>query len=444
MHMQQLSHFPRWLPLVLLGSLPASAGAAEQFFPVRLDSGTHWFSALDGSAPFERQQSALPAAPSSLQLLHSLHRHEEALEQRMTTADAWDSSQLETLAQLSRLLQDSGSHAEAFERLEQHYFLARISRGLHHKSHIPVVQTLAELAQLMGDTQRAHDLREALLNLGLRVYDEDEPGRIETWLEWAEWHLHCYLEHAATPWLLGPAEQDPWLNPHFLESDTHYRRALHKLVAHDAPPATSAQSLLLAMRNWQALHIVAARRQSGLAHAALPGQPQFAVNGLYSPSLSHISYVTETMRQATEKNLLLQGTELELYVAQLVLLGDWLHAVDLSQQARSTYQEAWDMVKDASLPTAQAEQLLGSGLPVPDPEQWYRIRRNPGSLQRHIDAEITLDADGNVEDLVLLDSGSADTVTVRALKRHIAGSRFRPPFGDSANARVVRLRYYHD
>lgn len=445
--MQQLAlpRLSRWIPLVLLGSLPCKAVAGEQFFPVLLDSGAHWFSFLDGMVPPSATQSlqSLALSPgSSVQVLRAVREQEAALEQ--ASDNAYDGSNMENLGRLARLLRESGRHHEAFEKMEQQYFLARVTRGLHDERHIPLLQELAELAQLKGDMARAHDLREALLNLSLRVYDEDDPARIDAYLQWADWQLQCYLESAADPWLLQAFDQNPWFNPCFTESDLHYRRALKKLEQHQVLPITTRMSLLLAMRRWQALHLVAARRLAGLpAGRANDGMPHSAAQGQPHLPLSYIGYITETMRQSTETGSEPQGDELQLRVVQLMLLGDWLHTIALPEQAQQTYAEAYELLQQGELPPQRAQQLLGPGLPVPDPEQWYHSQRSANQLRGHLDASVTLDAEGQLLGMEFHDAGAAETARGRALARHLAGSRFRPPYGPARATHTVKLRFYH-
>ncbi|MGA0806558.1 MAG: hypothetical protein ACO3PV_08595 [Pseudohongiellaceae bacterium] len=419
MQTQLLPQLARWIPLALLGSLPVPVGAAEQFFPVLLDSGTHWYSFFE-HAPKQQTSGELVSTEDNDLMPYSY----------------------------PGMLKDHARPLGAYEKLEQQYFLARVARGLHHEAHIPLLREMAELALRNGDVQRAHELREALLNLSLRVFGEDDPGRIEAHLEWADWQLQCYLEATDTFMTVPDWSQNPWFNPYFIESDLHYRQALRKLDLRQALPIATRVSLLAAMRKWQTLHIVAARQRplqkahghglpgSGITHGLALGQQPVP--------LSYISYLTESLLKSIQGATELQGQELQLQVAQLVLMGDWLHAIGLPEQAQHSYADAHRLLAQSTIEIDQAERLLGPGLPVPDPEQWYRSGRRVDSFRHYIDAELTLDTKGRLIHAEFPGAEKADSGKLRSLQRTLAASRFRPLPGAAKSAPTVRLRFYHD
>lgn len=444
--MQQLSRVSqsRWLPLLLLGSMPMQVTAADAWFPVLRDSGTHWFSFLGEETGHPVPIAGRSAAPggSERALLPDFLHKEDLRNQIGAHPDAYAAEDMSALGQLSAALRQRGQYAEAYQKLEQYYFLARVTRGLHHESHLPLLLEMAELAQLKGDVARAYELREVRKNLSLKVLAEDDPMRIEFQLEWADWLLQRYLKTEPQTLWSSQWEQNPWIDADFTESDRHYRLALEQAGRQQNLPVHTRMSVLLALRRWQLLHLAGLHRQLRVA-GSLPSGPHTmgGISGHFPAAGSSLGFIARTLHETRLATKPSRPAELELQVAQLLLLGDWLHAMALSEQARRAYAQAYHLLEQTSLPAARIEQLLAPGLPVPDPERWYQAQNSSAAYQRHKDLTITIDANGNFLDCTI---DSASTATNRELVRWLASSRFRPPLTGNSDRNVVALRVYHD
>jgi len=435
------------LPFVLFGSLPLDAIAGEFFFPVLADNGSHWFSWFDPT--YNERNSRLAELRPALQLIqadaHATTRYEQALEQGLLPQDAYGGSQMEVLAQLSKFYRNQGRYAEAFDRLERQYFLARVTYGLHDARHIPLLQELVELALLKGEPQRSHEVREALLGLQLRNFDHDDARRTEALLSWADWQLQCFKATLEEPGMLKDQSHDLRANAHFIESDAYFRRALKRLEQQTALTPEEHHALLLAMRKWQALHFMAFRQQRllpALQQHGLPGHPTGTEQAFIPlPRFGDISSMLEPTR---EPDLGEQAISPELRALQLLQLGDWQHAIGLSGAAGHAYAEASALLHNGGLPANRIDQLLTPGLPVPDPEHWYHYQQRAPRFRGYLEVDIRLDARGHLLQAELLDPMASDTRLGKALLQHITASRFRPAATAGAGKQGIRLRYYHE
>lgn len=438
--------FASALPLVLLGSLPLDGFAGELFFPVLEQSGSHWFSWFD-PAYLERTiqtEEHRPAVPALRAAGHQPEDLELRLEQDLPWRDAYDQSRIEVLGQLASHYREQGRYADAFDRLERQYFLTRVTLGLHDARQVPLLQELVELAQLKGDIQRSQELRHALLYLQLRVFDESDVRHTEALLSWADWHLQCFLADSRDTLQAASPATDPRFNPHFVESDEYFMRALRKLSGNMATAADQHISLLVAMRKWQTLHLSAFRRQ--LLQPGFRQQDMLAAGqapDLAFAPLPHPGRFMHLLRPSRDSATTPEGQELELHVIQLLQIADWQQTLALHGASRRTYDEAINLLRAGNLPAARSNELLTPGLPVPDPEHWYHFHRQPAVLRGYLDVEITLDEQGRAENAVLLDPAARDTRLGQALLQQIAGSSFRPALGAERRKQIYRLRYYH-
>lgn len=438
------------LPLVLLGSLPLDSVAGEFFFPVLEASGSHWFSWFDPhylqrTAAHSANRTPLPEAARPRRGARNDSLMPEQDPVLHDAYDAYDDSQIDVLGQMASIYREQGRYADAFDQLERRYFLSRVTLGLHDARHVPLLEELVTLAELKGDPQRAYELRRALLNLQLRVYDESELRHTEALLAWAEYHLQRFLADSADSLRLANLAADLRLHPDFLESDQHFLRALRKLAA-DLPPAADHRiALLLAMRKWQTLHLAAFRRQrlqTGFQQHETLTSAHESVQQL-TPA-TYFGAVMQLLRPAAEIATAATGQERELLALQLLQVADWQHAIGLHGASRRTFDEAAALLRDAELPAARIAELLSPGLPLPDPEHWYHFHSQPAAFRGHLDAEITVDSWGQVTDVRLSDPQARDTRLGQALLQHIAGSDFRPLPGTDATEKAIRVRYYHE
>jgi len=183
------------LPLMLLGSLPSDSFAGELFFPVLAESGSHWFSWFDPDYVTHAVQrdGVRNSTTGQMSAGHASWSSGLPPEPQYLFHDAYADSQIDNPGHLAAVYREQGRYAEAFDQLERRYFLARVTLGLHDARHIPLLEEMVELAQMKGDLQRSHELREALLHLQLRVFDEGDVRHTEALLSWAEWHLNRFL-----------------------------------------------------------------------------------------------------------------------------------------------------------------------------------------------------------------------------------------------------------
>jgi len=434
------------LPFVLLGSLPLDGFAGELFFPVLEQSSSHWFSWFD---PAYLERAVRPSERDTPVHAPVAARHlstelELTLEQELSLRDAYDNTGSEVLGQLKSSYKERGRYADAFERLERQYFLARVTLGLHDARHVPLLQELVELAQLKGDMQRSHELRHALLHLQLRVFDESDVRHTEALLSWADWHLQSFLADSRDILQAASPATDPRFHPHFVESDEYFMRALRKLAGNMPTAADQHITLLVAMRKWQTLHLSAFRRQR--LQPGFREQDMVAAGheaGQAFAALPHSGRFIHMLRPYRDSATTPEGLELELHVIQLLQIADWQQTLALHGASRRTYDEAINLLRAGDLPATRINALLSPGLPVPDPEHWYHFHRQPVVFRGYLDVEIRLDERGRAAHAALLDPTASDTRLGRALLQQIAGSSFRPALSTDSTKQTYRLRYYH-
>lgn len=427
----------------------AAHAASERFFPVLTESNLHWFSYFDDTYLFAEDSmhgAADEAAPSDI--AKRIASYEAALEDLAVSGNNYDVVQGEILDALAQLYQQSRQWEKALETKQRRYFLARINNGLYDPGHAKTLAELAELAQAAGDVAQADSYHHALLNFQTRILEKDDPALINTYLRWADWHLHNFVTTASPALAFNSWHTGPLMNPHFLESDNFYRKALTGMRSPGYLAPEGRLAMQFAIRKWQLLHFTAfenAGPDSGFAQHD-PFSSSLTPAG-FMPTKIHMVRIAEEMKPPVDDSVL-QDAELARHTAaQLVMLGDWMTTIGLGRDGQDRYREAEALLEASGISSDWQEKLLAPGLPVPDPDDWYHFFSQQPVFSGHIDVELTLDRNGNVSKTAFSYEGEVDPRLRKRLLRHINTLSFRPlAVGDTGEEkeRPVSLRFYYE
>jgi len=440
-----------WLVLAAAGAY--ARADAPRFFPVLTESNLHWFSYFDQAYPIQEKLARHPAMAEEEDLPAISGRiadYQEALDDLVATGNNFAVAQGEILDALAQLYQQDGQWEKALAAKQQRYFLARIHNGLHDPGHVWILAELADLAQAAGDMAQADDYQHALLNLQTRILDQDDPALINTYLRWADWHLQNFIMTSSPAFSFNEWNAGPLMNPHFMESDSFYRKALAGMRSPGQLEPEGRLAMLVAMRNWQMLHFTAFENAG--PDSAFAQHDPFNSGALsrtgFMPTKIQLLRVAEEMEPDMDASVL-QDEEIARHTAaHLVMLGDWMNSIGLSRDGQARYQEADALLDAAGISEAWQQTLLAPGLPVPDPDDWYHFFSQEPVFSGHFDVALTLDSHGKVRDMVFAENAEGQQRMKKRLLRHIHTLRFRPfPAGAGNNGQMdqtLNLRFYYE
>lgn len=345
------------------------------------------------------------------------------------------------LVALGSLHQELGEHLAAIEALERALHIIRVHYGLFVLDQADIIRQLNDSIAAIGQYDEAAALHRDVLELTSR--NLDDPRTAFIYKDIADRQMSSF--HV----LLGEEYADFSL----LQRDPS--NSLLEVHARDG------RSLALqALRGARRSYVDAIRASLGNGAFDVPGLIELQENiietyylevtrpelrpfgpGFRVPDLS-IYYPGASLLSAKVKSSRVSVGP-EAFALAMVELADWHLRFSMNGKALATYQAAYDYLVGQGAPPETIDAIFSPAVPVSVPV----VERDPDSGYRgYFDVALEVGKYGTTGDLQILDGyPRASRAIERRLKRHVAQSRFRPPFVDGEPAQSYRfsLRYYY-
>lgn len=346
----------------------------------------------------------------------------EALRILEPIARSADARLIEPLRGVGFALAAQSKHADAVPYMEKALAISRRTAGLFDVGQQGLLRTLADSLSELGKPGLAHQHMQYLERVGERAYGADDPRMVPLLCTMGEWYA---------------------LRGQILEAREYFRRALLIAVKkNDAGDLAAVEPLRGHARTFI--------RELILSNYGIRAQTD-AISGPDS-SLGEGRPIVPQFLNADGERALLRALaileahpsrSLETWIETLLQTGDWYQTKGQSQRALPFYQRALSSLP-ADIDPAQRNALLGFPVQVyyPTPPLAARNLGRPTNevVERFVQVEFTVTADGSVKDERVVDQDATSRQVSQALEA-IRASRFRPKFVDGQPVETSAVRY---
>ena len=384
----------------------------------------------------------IPEAPAAATtLVTDLSAHEDRIAQLEKAGGAYNPLLAEALVGLGQAQRAQGLYAEAAKTLQRALHIARVNEGLHNPAHIPLLQALLEVHDLLGDAEavdrdyqqlywvrkrNAGGERLALLPViediavgRLRAY-EAAPGAVA---------LNHLLKADALYDLARRLVNEPGATPGIAEPALYYHAAVvnHRL-------ALEMQRSRVGFHDLRAVMIDNGREVFEVVE-------QQAREALFQQCFLKGEWITKEIVTRTGAQ---ESSAPQVHAEALVFLGDYYLSFRRKVDAMQEYRRAMDVLRRHGL-QAHADRLFGTPVLV-------TTLRPPGEPEssvlnessRFVEALVDVSESGWPENVRVQRTQPANDADLgRRGARAILALHYRPRFMDGAPApsRDVPARY---
>lgn len=421
--------------------------SALTFVPVALSETAR---AAEGPAAAASARSGPAAAPMPGTRL-SIEQYRRRIRETEDRFGPYHPSLSEDSLALARLYQSEGRHQEAVAAFERAFHVTRVNGGLFDiRQHI-ILRGMIDSYIALEEFAKADEKQQYLFYLYRRNYRNDETAMLPAMIEWADWNVNLHLRESAAAPPLYPDERG--LGRGVLPPRLALAQDLYYGVLETLARSADLQDprLVSTERKLAALHYVVDRERTRQLAFTL------AMAGGYDPlrqdldqgASAHFYNGSDALKRAIAWSSNAPNPESGDIAERILELGDWYLLFDRRDAALETYEEAFAVLRAASLPEQEIERIMTPGMPVQVPAIPAPPAEGiPADYKGYIDVEFRLSKFGMASRPQIISAPAVEGAyedIEKELLRTIRSCKFRPKFvgGAVASEETVRLRYYY-
>ena len=333
----------------------------------------------------------------------------------------------------------NGDIASAVGAFRQALHINRINKGLHHLSHVPIVDLLIDAYSTLTDWEAVEQQQRYRYWVHRRESDDDPMSFVDAAIKFAAWESRAYA-------------LDTGVAPFRQLRDSH--RALDAAGQLLQGSTADTQDRLITILNVQALvNLNLARYMSNVDNAIGVGGPRSGEDvgdfierrNIILDSFRRGKYALREVIEITRK----RESQVEHGLA-LANLADWELLFDRTQTATALYREAYQQLRHAGL----SEDELANELGRPRALTHFTLKRRlpPNSAEpspresdqtAYVTTSFRVTRSGRVRNIDVVDARPSENKSLyRQARRRLSRMRFRPSIVmDGPVAATSTLRY---
>jgi tetratricopeptide (TPR) repeat protein len=367
-------------------------------------------SAQDDTTNYAREMPAAYVTSS-----HQILAFNRAIKEAESREGAYGSSLSESLLGLALLLQSQGRHEEAIKLFKRGSHLSRINEGLHCEQQLPFVR--GEIAsqkarQNYSQADQRHDYLHHVQTKSMASGDAQAGAH----MEYAQWQYEAYQ--------LG---LDDKRYTRLIDMWELYRMAFNDIVSREGK---TSPSLLPPLRGMlQAQYLIS-------SYVIPVSTPVFEEEGQIDEELLRFrTYHKQSYQQGNAIIAAIAGIEQQRsspdspnHARALVMLGDWRLWNGKNTAALEAYREAETELARTGDAQAQAQQLFGHPVALPDIAEMSLLPPEVEPNESAVTLAFGVTEYGRVQDVERLDNNEEDDTQAARLMRQLRKMTFRPRF----------------
>jgi len=414
---------------VMMMTCAATAGQSTQLTAINTDQ--------DASPAADKQ-----AQKAALEEQNQAVQHYEQLTKKLESSGGVYQVQLsEVLSGLGTSYQALGQDADAVAAFQRSLHISRVNDGLYSLNQIPILEKMIESNSRLGDWKSLDNNYHNLYWLNKRHYGENSPELLTLIDRIARWHLKAYE--------LAPKEDS---FAHLVIAEQLYNKAVKIIDAENGKDDIRQLKPLygIVLTNHQIAVVVSntpdfddvragfrdANRRSQLLQAEQARQ-----------DLILQSYVKgkNAMNRIVDIYTNNPVIPVDAEARALTYLGDWYLLFNKRNSAASTYERAYQLLREEGVDQKKIDVLFGQPRTLPAfhlpvlHEKDIATENSPYVL-----ASFDVSPSGRAQNIEILEfSPDADISHQRQARRSIASTKFRPRYenGKPVTTTGVSLRY---
>lgn len=384
-------------------------------------------SAAQSTSPGPDSQQAVEDAAARVELseyLEAINLVEAAIEAIEQRTNRYDLSLVRPLIVLGDALAGVGDTEGAFGAYDRALHLARVNRGLHHPSQVPIVYREARLLAKLHDLKAANTRHEYAYTLLLRSHGGDSPELLPGLFALADWYMSNYNIFSARALY------------------EHATGVAAKHLPTDHPARIRALRSVAATYRSERFPPFYTRRRDEQA-STLGSYAGFQYRPTNNPSVNSFAKGERALIEVINIVQERDGGVGEDVAKAMLELADWFIMFEKHSRATSLYRRVWELLQPK--PDLRARMFakptpLYLALPN-DPSKPDRADEND-ALKGVIELSVDIDPRGFVSHIDTLRSEPKDLMDFK-VRRALKRARYRPAFDGQQPLATEDVRIKH-
>ncbi len=384
-------------------------------------------SAAQTTAPDSDSQQAVEDAAARVELseyVEAINVVEAAIEAIEQRTNRYDLSLVRPLVVLGDALAGVGDTEGAFGAYDRALHIARVNRGLHHPSQVPIVYREARLLANLDKWKAANTRHEYAYTILLRSYGGDSPELLPGLFALADWYMSNYNIFSARA-----------LYEHATSVATRHLRTDH--------PARirALRSVAATYRNERFPPFYTRRRDE--QGSTLGSYAGFQYRPTNNPSVNSFAKGERALIEVINIVQERDGGGGDDVAKAMLELADWFIMFEKHSRATSLYRRVWELLQskpDLRDRTFAKPTALYLALPS-DPSKPDRADEND-ALEGVIELSVDIDPRGFVSHIDTLRSEPKDLMDFK-VRRALKRARYRPAFDGQQPLATEDVRIKH-
>ena len=379
--------------------------------------------------------------------MESIQEYADTVEQIEAVGGAWDRSLAEELNALGLLQQQQAQHLEAIAALDRAVHINRVNDGLHTLAQIPIIESLIESYEILGNWGQADIYHNYLFYVQSKAYGNNDPRIISVLNSLAKWNVKAFNIGYGDALGVRLSSAQILFNAAARMVDIHFGSQDKRFVENMEGIASSAY---LVSRNRELLEEIN-RPENRNAQEMLRDK------------LNELTPIVPRGYQSGEQALRVivdHYAEEESATAELIEatsnLGDWYLLFSRRRDATEMYTQAWKLLDTIENGAELRQQMFGQVVSIPtfidyasEFDKLRDLEEESNALSAGF-ADLSFDVtiNGYVRNLsVLTEETEANADHLDRLRRQVRRAIYRPLIVDGrpvrANGNLFRYRYWH-